>query len=188
MVELIDLMNSVINLDDYSCADCDGLGDHLGDVPWGNIFKLGASAAAGEFCEWVQVGIDVYTSHRKYQAKAHSSPWFSAAFAAVRVHKNHFLCLYQKGKSSNSKVKLRQASNRCKRVFEAAKLVYANKTRVLLPRNVALGTFGKLLIVFSNKVNLLYLLYSTTQRCCLLHLTRKNSLLKTFLRTPILMT
>ena len=30
-----------------------------------------------------------------------------------------------------------------------------------LPRNLALGTFGELLIVFSTKVNLLYLLYST---------------------------
>ena len=115
--------------DDYSCADCDGLGDHLRDVPWEDIFKLGASTAGGEFFEWVQVGIDVYTSHRKYQAKGHSSPWFSAAFAAVRVDKNHFLCLYQKDKSSDSKVKLRQTSNHCKRVFEAAKLVYANKTK-----------------------------------------------------------
>ena len=25
-------------------------------------FKLGASPAASEFCEWVQVGIDVYPS------------------------------------------------------------------------------------------------------------------------------
>ena len=30
-----------------------------------------------------------------------------------------------------------------------------------LPRNLALGTFGELLIVFSTKVNLLFLLYST---------------------------
>ena len=35
---------------DYSCADCDGLCDHLRDVPWEDIFKLGASAAASEFC------------------------------------------------------------------------------------------------------------------------------------------
>ena len=28
------------------------------------MFKLGASAAASEFCEWVQVGIDVYISYR----------------------------------------------------------------------------------------------------------------------------
>ena len=36
---------------DYSCADWDGLRDHLMDVPWGDIFKLSASAAASEFCE-----------------------------------------------------------------------------------------------------------------------------------------
>ena len=46
---------------DYSCVDWDGLHDHLRDIPWEDIFKLGASAAASEFCEWVQVGIDVYT-------------------------------------------------------------------------------------------------------------------------------
>ena len=35
----------------------------------------------------------------------------------------------QREKSSDSKVKFRQASNRCKRVLEAAKLAYANKTK-----------------------------------------------------------
>ena len=45
--------------------------DHLRDVPWADIFKLGAPAAGGEFCEWVQVGIDVYIPHRKYQIKPH---------------------------------------------------------------------------------------------------------------------
>ena len=40
----------------YSCADWDGLHDHLRDVPWEDIFNLSASAAAAvasEFCEWV---------------------------------------------------------------------------------------------------------------------------------------
>ena len=45
---------------DYTCADWNGLCDHLRDVPWENIFQLDASAAASEFCEWVQVGIDLY--------------------------------------------------------------------------------------------------------------------------------
>ena len=89
----------------------------------------GASATASEFCEWVQVRIDVYIPHRKYQVKPQKSPWFSAACAAAIVHRNHFFCLYQKDKSSGSKVKFRQASNRCKRVFETAKLAYANKTK-----------------------------------------------------------
>ena len=51
------------------------------------------------------------------------------------------------------------------------------------PRNLALDTFGKLLIVFSAKVNLLYLLYSMTLRGCLLHLIKQNCLLNTFLKT-----
>ena len=99
---------------EYSCADWDGLCDHLRDVRWEDIFKLGASAAASEFCVWVQVGIDVYIPHCKYQVKPHSSPWFSAACAAAIVHRNHFFHLYQKDKSSDSKVKFKQGSNQCK--------------------------------------------------------------------------
>ena len=107
----------------------DGLGDNLRDVPWEDIFKLIAPAAAREFCEWVQVGIDIYIPHRKYQVKPHSSPWFSAACAATIVHKNYFFCLYQQGKSSESKVKFRQVNNRCKRVLVDAKLAYASKKK-----------------------------------------------------------
>ena len=43
--------------------ETDSLCDHLRDVPWKGIFKFIASAAAGEFCEWVQVGINVYIPH-----------------------------------------------------------------------------------------------------------------------------
>ena len=112
---------------DYSLADWDGLCDHLRDVSWEDVFKLSASPAAGEFCEWVQVGIDVYTPHCKYQVKLHSSLWFSEACAAVIVHRNHFVCFHQQNKSPESKVKFRQASNCCKMVLEAAKLAYATK-------------------------------------------------------------
>ena len=42
---------------------------------------------------------------------------------------NLFFRLYQKDKSSNSKVKFRQASNRCKRILESTKLAYTNKTK-----------------------------------------------------------
>ena len=40
-----------------------------------------------------------------------------------------FFCLYQKDKSSDFKVKFRQASKRYKMVIETAKLAYANKTK-----------------------------------------------------------
>ena len=115
-------MGCLVSLHDYSCTDWDGLCDHLRDVPWEDIFKLGASAAASE---WVQVGIDVYIPHRKHQVKPHSSPWFSAACTTAIVHRNLFFQLYQKDKSSASKEKFRLASNHCKRVLEAAKLAYA---------------------------------------------------------------
>ena len=49
--------------------------------------------------------------------------------AAVIVQRNRFFCLYQKDKSSDSKVKFRQASNCCKRILEAAKIAYTNKTK-----------------------------------------------------------
>ena len=114
---------------DYSRADWDGLRDHLRDVIWEGIFKISASAAGSKFCEWVQVGIDVYITHRKYQIKPHSSPWFSAACAAAIINRNHFFRLYQKDKSSDSKVKFRQTINRCQRVLQAVKRAYANKRK-----------------------------------------------------------
>ena len=97
----------------YYRANWDGLRDHLRYAPWEHIRKVSASS---EFCKWVQVGIDVYILH---QVKPHGSKWFSAACTADIVHRNHFFRLYQKDKSSDSKVYFRQASNRCKRFLEA---------------------------------------------------------------------
>ena len=131
---------------DYSRFDWDCLYDHLRNVPWEDILKLGASAAGGEFCEWAEVGNDVYIPH-------------------IRSSLTHLHGL----KLPNLYILIKQKSS-------------------LLPRNLALVTFGKLLMVFSTKINLLYWLYSTTRRRCLLHLIKQNCLLKTFLITLILMT
>ena len=174
---------------DYSHADWDGLRDHLRDVPWEDIFKLSASAATSEFCEWVQVGIDIYIPHRKYQIKPHSSPWFSAACAAAIVNRNHFFICTNRINLLN----LKESSDRlviiAKRFLKLRKLHTLLKQKSpSLPRNLAPETFCELLIVFSTKVSLLYLLYSTDQRCCLLHLLKQNYLLNTFPRTQILMT
>ena len=49
------------------------------------------------------------------------------AFAAASA--KSLFSFAQKDKSSDSKVKFRQASNRCKRILEAAKLAYANETK-----------------------------------------------------------
>ena len=64
-----------------------------------------------EFCEWVQVGIDVHISHRKCRVKLHSSSWYSDACVAVIAHRNHFYCFYQQNKTFESKTKFIQASN-----------------------------------------------------------------------------
>ena len=92
---------------DYSCADRDSLHDHLRDVAWEDIFKLCVSATASEFCEWVQVGIDVYIAHCKHQVKPHSSSWLSAACAAFIFNGNNFFCFYQQNKFFEFKVKFR---------------------------------------------------------------------------------
>ena len=172
---------------DYSCADWDY---HVRDVPWEDIFKLSASAAASEFCELVQVGIDVYIPHCKYQVKPHSSPLFSAACAAAIVHRNHFFFVCT---NRINLLNLKKSSDRlvivAKRFLKLPNLHMLLKQKSPpLPRNLALRNFGKLLIVFTTKINLLYLLYSMDQRCCLLHLTKQSYLLKAFSRTLILMT
>ena len=85
---------------DYSRTDWDGSRDYLR----------------------CSMGMDGYIPHRKYQVIAHLSPWFSADCAVAIVHRNHLSRLYQKDKSSESHVKFRQTSNRCKRVFGTTKL------------------------------------------------------------------
>ena len=105
-----------------------------------DIFKLSAYAAASEFCEWVQVGTDVYILHCKYQVKSQSSLRFSAACAAAIVQSNHLFRLCQENKSQ-SKVKLRQASNRCKRVLEAVKLAHANNTKSITSEKIGSRDF-----------------------------------------------
>ena len=100
-----------------------------------------------------------------------------------------FFCLYQQNKSSESKVKFRQASNHCKGVLQASKMEYANETKEKFTSQ-KLGSWHFWWIANSilKKVNLLYLLYSMAQWCCLLHLIKQNCLLKTFVGTIILMT
>ena len=75
---------------DYLLPDWGGLRDHLRDGPWENFFNFSASTAASELYEWVQVGIEVYITHPKYQFKLHLPLSISAASAAAITHRNHF--------------------------------------------------------------------------------------------------
>ena len=138
-----------------SHVDWDGLYDHL-NVPWKNIFKLGASAAVTKFREWGHVAIDVYISYRKYQDKLHSFPWFSAACTAAMAHRNYFFRLYQQNTSHASWWKFKQISNPCERAFEAAQLKEIKQKNLSLFRNLTHATFDKLWLL--NLVHLLCLM------------------------------
>ena len=108
--------------------------------------------------------------------------WFSAACAAAIVHRNHFFRLYQREKSSDSKIKFRQASNRYKRVLEAAKLAYANKTKEsITSQKIGSRDFWRIANSVLNKGKSAVPPLFNRQRCCLLHLIKQNCLLKIFL-------
>ena len=114
---------------------------------------------------------------------------FSCLCSYHSSQKPLFFCFYQQNKYSESKVKFRQASNRCKGFLKLPNLYMLIKQKSLsLPRNLVLRTFGKFPIVFLAKVNLLYLLCLTVWKCCLLHLIKQDCLLKTLVRTLIFMT
>ena len=154
-----------------------------------DISKLGASAAASEFCEWVQVGVYGYIPHRKYQVKPHSSRWFLAVCATAIVHRSHFFRLYQKHKSSDSKVKFRQASNRCKKVLEAAKIAYANKRiEPIASQKLGFCDFWQIASSILNKDKSTIPPLFNGPEVLPSAFDKAKLLLKTFLRTQILMT
>ena len=111
----------------------------------GNIFLSSVSAATSEFCEWVQVGMDVYIPHHKKQVNPHTSPWFPAACAAAIVHRNHLFYLYQQNQSSNKE----RLAIVAKGFLNLPNLHMLIKQRVHhFPEN---WTFEEFVIVFSKK-------------------------------------
>ena len=128
--------------------------------------------------------IDVYIPLRKYQLKPHLSRWCSAACTAAIIHRNPFFFVCT---NRINRLNLKESSDRL--VIVANRFLKLPNLHMLikLSRNLALGTLGKLPIVFSRKANLLCLLNSTAHRRCLLHLIKQNSLIETLLRTLILL-
>ena len=117
---------------DYSRADRDGL-CNLWDVQWKDILKLGASTAASRFCEWVQVGIDV--PHRSIRSSLIKITFFDC------TNKINLLNLKE---SSDRLVIVAKGFLKLPNLHMLIK-----QNSLLLPRNLALETFGELLIVFS---------------------------------------
>ena len=112
----------------------------------------------------------------------------SSCLSSCHSSKKSLFCFYQQYKSSESsepKLKSRQASNHCKSVFEAAKLAYYNGTK----GSITLHKIGSGDSVFNKSKSPVHslFLYLTTCGYYLLHLIKKNYLLKSHLRTLILM-
>ena len=112
-----------------------GLWDHLRDVPWDNIFKISASAAASEFCELVQVElmyISLIISIRSSIVHLHGFQLLVLLPQLIEI--SFFVCsniinlvIFPKGffKLPNLHMLIKQKSPS-------------------LPRKLALGNFGKL--------------------------------------------
>ena len=64
-------------------------------VPLNDIFKLGASAAASEFCEWPQIGIDVYMSHHNIKSSLNLSLCLQLLLLLPELIEITFFNLYQ---------------------------------------------------------------------------------------------
>ena len=144
---------------DYSCADWDGNRDHFRDVPWDDIFKFNASAAASEFCKSVQVGIDVYiVIIRSSLTHFHGFQLFVLLPQLMEI--TFFV--------STNRINLLNLEQSLDRLVIVAKgflklpnLHMLIKQKSITSQKFALKIFGELLIVFSTKVNLLiYVLIS----------------------------
>ena len=113
----------------YASADWDGFRDYLRDVRWKSVFRCNANKASKKFSEWVQVGIDCFIPHRKFQMKPHSLPWFSPACAYAIAHRNHYFHQYHRSGSDENKALFNGTRNRCKKILECAKAEYAEATQ-----------------------------------------------------------
>ena len=163
----------------YSCVDWDGLRDKLRDVPWDNIFGLLLLLVnfLSDFrLELMHISLIVSIrsnlTHLDFQQLL-LLPYF------IKI--NFFICT-----NRINLLNLKQNSDRPVIIAKGflklpnVGMLLKQKSPSLL-RNVALGTLP-------TKVNLLHLLYSMAQKCCLLHFIKQNDLLKFFIITLILMT
>ena len=104
-------MGCLLRAFDYSCAEWSDCSYQLRYVPCEDIINLAVFTTASQFCEWFQDGTDVYNPD-KYQAKPHSSPWFSAACTSVMAS-----FIPQQNKCAMFGIKLGYTSDYCKSVL-----------------------------------------------------------------------
>jgi len=111
----------------YHRGDWDSFRDFIRDIPWHYILHLPANECANEVTAWIQSGIDAFIPSRKFNAKPHSSPWFSPACAAAICHRNYYFHRFHQNNSEENKRLFTTARNNCKRIIYSAKSDYEAK-------------------------------------------------------------
>ena len=100
------------------------------DIPWRDgLGSLPAGSCASELAEWIQIGIDEYIPHRRYQLKPHSAPWFSSDCAAALADRNRLFNLYRSNECCDTKQAFQFSRNKCKKVFNKAKKRYQKSVK-----------------------------------------------------------
>ena len=148
------------------------------DVPWEDIFKLRFRLELMYLTLILSIRSNLTHSHGFQQLVLRSL--FTEIIFFVCTNRINLLNLKQ---SSGSLVIVAKGFLKLPNMH-----ILLKQKSPSLPRNLVLMTFGELQIVFSKKGKSAYFFYSMAKRCCLLHLIKQNCLLKTFLRTLILMT
>ena len=110
-------------------VDWDGLCDHLKDVLWEDILNLVLLLLVVSFVSGFRLVLMYISFIENIRSNLTHLHGFQLLVLLPYFIKITFFCLYQKDKSSDSKVKFRHSGNGCKRVLEAGKLACANKTK-----------------------------------------------------------
>ena len=114
-----------------------------------SLNSLNASSAASDFFVWVQVGIDIYYIPNVSINQALLISMIFSCLCCCHSSEKSIFCWYQQNKSSESKLKFKSLIV-AKGSLKLPNLYMIIKQRSpLFPKNLALRTFGELIIVFS---------------------------------------
>ena len=137
--------------------------------------------------------IDVYIPFGIYQVKPQSSPCFWLPVLPPYLIEIISLLCTSRINLLNQRlgriffVSFRPVGKRCRRVLEAAQLVYANKTREFITfEKLGLGKVWQIAKCVLQKDKSASFFRLMVHKCCVLHLSRSSCSLKSFLRILVL--
>ena len=152
------------NVYSFNNAGWDGFRDYR-DVPWLDIFGHNVNQAGKKISDWIQIGIDCFIPHRKYQMKPDSLPWFTpSAIAHIVIFIFTSFIGRKLGRMRSSLVLL---GNIVKGFLKRPNpTMLMQLAAALLPLSILdHENFGEYLAVFLTEVSLQFPLFLMGQRC-----------------------